>query len=70
MSIHKLPIKAKYDKASISWIVSHCATQGRREEYVEEIRKYIYIDSYGSCGDRHDPCRKLDNKNLKVYFFY
>ena len=50
MSIHKLPVKPKYDRASVSWIVSHCGTQGRREDYVDEIKKYIYVDSYGSCG--------------------
>lgn len=35
----------------VAWFVSHCETQGHREDYVEELKKYIDIDVYGACGN-------------------
>ena len=32
------------------WIVSHCETDNRREDYVKSLQKYIPIDIYGKCG--------------------
>lgn len=66
MGIQKSPRKGNYQKSTVSWIASHCSTQSNREAYIEEIKNYIYVDSYGNCGDRHDPCRELPNKRQKV----
>ncbi|CAN8024328.1 unnamed protein product [Ixodes persulcatus] len=33
------------------WMVSHCGTDGRREAYVKELKKYLKVDVYGLCGD-------------------
>lgn len=33
------------------WMVSHCDTDGRREAYVKELKKYLKVDVYGLCGD-------------------
>ena len=38
----------------VAWVVSHCQTDGRREDYVSELRRYIAVDEYGSCSGR--PC--------------
>ena len=42
--------------AVVAWMVSHCATDSRREDYVKELRKYIDVDVYGKCGELH--CKK------------
>ena len=34
------------------WIVSHCHTQSKREDYVNEMKKYVSVDIYGGCGTR------------------
>ena len=34
------------------WIVSHCKTSSKRENYVDILRKYISIDILGACGKR------------------
>ena len=36
----------------IAWMSGHCPTEGRREDYVEELDKYIDVDKYGSCGTK------------------
>ncbi|KAH9498650.1 hypothetical protein Btru_007143 [Bulinus truncatus] len=35
-----------------AWFVSHCATWGRREEYVERMKKFMDVDIFGGCSDR------------------
>ncbi|KAH9364711.1 hypothetical protein HPB48_018050 [Haemaphysalis longicornis] len=55
------------------WAVSHCKTASRREEYVEELRKYATVDVYGECGTKKCP-RKISSECYqlfaKKYFFY
>jgi alpha-1,3-fucosyltransferase len=34
----------------VAWIVSHCATESLREEYVSKLRQYIPVDQFGTCG--------------------
>lgn len=53
-------------RATISWIVSHCETMSRREDYVKELQKHIYVDVIGECGDAQDPCLNEKNKLLKT----
>lgn len=52
------------------WPVSHCNTFGKREHFVEELRKYMRVDVYGKCGNyscpRSEECRQ---KFSKEYFF-
>lgn len=45
-SLYLKPSRTK----SIAWIVSNCKTTGKREELVRELKKYIPVDVYGSCG--------------------
>ncbi|KAK3610623.1 hypothetical protein CHS0354_009086 [Potamilus streckersoni] len=61
---------------SVLWLVSHCKTPSRREEYVKILQKYIDVDIYGKCGqlqcnggklhDDPDSCYGMFNK----YKFY
>ncbi len=74
----KFPNKTK----PIAWIVSHCETHGKRETYVEELRKYIDVDIYGTCGNgkfscEHDRtyfsgprCNKLIESTYKFYLSF
>ncbi|XP_040071267.1 alpha-(1,3)-fucosyltransferase C-like [Ixodes scapularis] len=54
------------------WPVSHCNTFGRREDYVDELQKYIAADVFGKCGkhrcerDTTPRCHMMFAKN---YFF-
>ena len=71
-------------KSPILWFVSHCDTPSRREDYVQELLKYIDIDIYGSCGGnfgehgKKSPCDDLkpedrnecNHKHFNEYKFY
>jgi alpha-1,3-fucosyltransferase len=37
--------------AIVAWMVSHCSTDSKREDYVKELRKFIDVDIYGKCGN-------------------
>lgn len=54
-------------------LVSNCNTPGRREKFVEELKKHIAVDIYGACGDQKclpkmsaECYQNLSSK----YFFY
>ena len=32
-------------------MVSHCVTDSKREDYVQQLRQYLTVDVYGACGD-------------------
>lgn len=36
---------------NVVWFVSDCVTDSKREDYVNELKKFIDIDIYGTCGD-------------------
>ncbi|KAH9498649.1 hypothetical protein Btru_007142 [Bulinus truncatus] len=53
----KLPDKdydVLYDNKTnhTAWFVSHCTTWGRREVYVERMKKLMDVDIFGGCSDR------------------
>ena len=59
----------------ILWMVSHCKTQSKREQYVDELKKYIDIDIIGKCGDvipctRQSRGKQCEDDLLPNYFFY
>lgn len=35
----------------VAWMSSHCPTPSLRETYVHQLRKFISVDIYGSCGN-------------------
>ena len=63
---------ANFNKTrSIAWIVSHCKTGIKREDYVKNLSSFIDVDIYGACGKLKCPrsadCMKMiENK----YMFY
>lgn len=47
----KLPFHVAANKTRlVAWFVSNCNTNSRREDFVQELRKTVTIDVYGSCG--------------------
>ena len=67
---------AKSKTKLVAWMVSHCNTHSRREDYVYQLQKYIPVDIYGECGDSFCPrdyggkdsgCQSMINK---TYLFY
>lgn len=56
-----------------AWFVSNCYSPGtkRRQDYVQELKKYIHVDIYGDCGSltcpRGHKCLEMLQDN---YFFY
>ncbi|XP_054156935.1 glycoprotein 3-alpha-L-fucosyltransferase A-like [Oppia nitens] len=59
---------------NVAWIVSNCDTPGNREQYVQELQKYIDVDIYGSCGQyscpRDDSCLQMLEKKYKFYLSF
>ena len=45
-------LNSKKEKKDIAWLVSHCHTQSKREDYVEEMKKSkdLEIDIFGECA--------------------
>ena len=79
------PIRRDYKKIMagkerhVAWIVSHCYTLNKREDYVAEMRKYIDVDIYGKCGtktcgsysgDENDTCHDDIGKRYKFYLSF
>ncbi|KAK3107806.1 hypothetical protein FSP39_022642 [Pinctada imbricata] len=42
----------KYKSQDIFWMVGHCRTSSKREEYVKKLRKYMKVAIIGSCGGK------------------
>lgn len=54
------------------WIASNCFTDGGREEFVAQLRKYVDVDVYGKCGDYNCPKSRGDACYVdfeRTYFF-
>ncbi|XP_075528392.1 alpha-(1,3)-fucosyltransferase C-like [Dermacentor variabilis] len=53
------------------WVASNCRTSSRRETFVEELRKHMAVDAFGSCGNlacpRNEDCFARIGKR---YYFY
>ncbi|XP_023343821.1 alpha-(1,3)-fucosyltransferase C [Eurytemora carolleeae] len=57
----------------VSWVVSNCKTHSKREEYVEELRRFIPVDQFGKCNDNpcdESTCLKDMEKNYKFYLSF
>ena len=66
-----------YKTKGILWIVSHCSTESRREEYVEKLRDQLTnlsIDILGGCGNNTLEDDNLIGESLgscfSVYCYY
>ena len=53
-----VPNNVDYDKIfrekdkDVFWLVSHCHTKSKREDYVKELSSVITVDIYGGCGKK------------------
>ena len=60
------------------WIVSHCKTYSKREDYVKILRQYISVDIFGRCGRKlkcgkrflHDSCFDILNTTYRYYLAF
>lgn len=53
----------------IAWMVSHCSTSGKRDDYVKILKSYTRVDIYGKCGSA--VCsRDIMESCLRPYKFY
>ena len=58
----------------MSWIVSHCKTPSKREEYMTKLAEYIPVDIFGKCGNRtkcgtwRKDCTRDMMNDYKFYF--
>ena len=43
----------------VAWFVSNCHAGNGRQNYADELEKYVAVDVYGLCGT---PCPKMDGK--------
>lgn len=70
--------KFKNRKKTAAWLVSNCQTPGKRESYIEELRKYVDIDVIGKCSEtspikcpRSEPWEDCFTEIIeKDYLFY
>lgn len=59
-------------------ITSHCTTESKRTEFVQELRKYIDVDILGTCGQKwncgkvwvHDECFSILNQTYRYYLAF
>lgn len=66
----------------VAWFVGHCVTSSGREKFVQELKKYVQVDIYGTCGNLKCPreirlpktgiqdasgCHRLLTKDYKFY---
>lgn len=59
----------------VAWIVSNCDTWSKREDYVNELKKYIDVHVFGACGEHKcardgDSCYKTIAKEFKFYLSF
>ncbi|XP_075528381.1 alpha-(1,3)-fucosyltransferase 7-like isoform X2 [Dermacentor variabilis] len=55
----------------VAWVASNCRTSSRRETFVDELRKHIAVDTFGSCGNLACPRNEDCFARLgKRYYFY
>ena len=48
----------------VAWVVSHCSAGSGRDDYVNELKKYITVDVYGKCSPLKCDNRSSDFDNL------
>ena len=59
----------RYKTKDILWMVSHCKTDSRREDYVKELQSHLStlsIDIMGKCGNNTLPKHNIDGRKLGI----
>ncbi|XP_054931164.2 alpha-(1,3)-fucosyltransferase C-like [Dermacentor andersoni] len=55
----------------VVWVTSHCRTSSRRETFVDELRKHMAVDAFGSCGNLACPPNEDCFARIgERYYFY
>jgi len=59
----------KYGKKKklVAWYVARCGSKSERESYINELKEYIEIDSYGACGKLPCPGAAGDTQSCLDY---
>ncbi|XP_046577989.1 glycoprotein 3-alpha-L-fucosyltransferase A-like [Haliotis rubra] len=66
----------KQKNGTIAWMVSNCAGDSKRMEYVKELMKYVQVDIYGACGNHKCPkkdgpaCFEMLSSKYKFYLSF
>ncbi|KAI8143073.1 hypothetical protein BJV82DRAFT_515886 [Fennellomyces sp. T-0311] len=64
-------LQTKSRKAPIVWIARNCAATSGRQNYVEQLMKYVEVDSYGDClNNQKFPEDKSRMELMGEYKFY
>ena len=74
-------LETKSNDTIVGWMVSHCNTNSKREDYVRQLQKHIQVDIYGGCGnlshcprDKHwisEPqCYDMISRKYKFYLSF
>jgi hypothetical protein len=64
-------IRRKSKQAPILWIAKNCYASSGREHYIQELMKYINVDSYGDClNTKPFPPNKSREQLMTEYKFY
>ena len=69
----QIDVIIKQKNKLIIWMVSHCVTFSKRENYARELGKYLHIDVIGECTDNTLLCngsRYCNHRPLFGYKFY
>ncbi|CAL1281013.1 unnamed protein product [Larinioides sclopetarius] len=63
-------------KRNVCWLVSNCQTSSSRETYVDQLKNFIDVDIYGTCGTKTCPydhafdCYKMLAEHCKFYLSF
>ncbi|EFX63532.1 hypothetical protein DAPPUDRAFT_67044, partial [Daphnia pulex] len=47
----KITRRKKKEKKLVAAMISHCTTDGQREQYVKQLKKHVKVDVFGWCDD-------------------
>ncbi|XP_069123022.1 alpha-(1,3)-fucosyltransferase C-like isoform X2 [Argopecten irradians] len=64
-------LRELFDKkrGEIAWMVSHCGTPSKRDDYVTILKRLTPVDIYGGCGDKRC-ARSIGQQCYDWYKFY
>ncbi|CAH1775902.1 unnamed protein product, partial [Owenia fusiformis] len=55
------------NSSTIIWMVSHCKTPNKREDFVKELKTHVNVDVFGQCGKL---CENFTKCGTHPYMFY
>ncbi|KAK7499834.1 hypothetical protein BaRGS_00008925 [Batillaria attramentaria] len=73
-NVERMRNYAREKSKMVAWMASNCVDDARRQRMVQELSKYIPVDTYGACGDLPDgrACKQgtCEGLILRPYRFY